>query len=621
MLQGGVWGLWGGGFLGILFQGAVWCGLMLPRGGVVDVIVFATPVAIGALVGLLRWPLWEQVAARVDQALQAQERIISAVWLAQQTASTPWQQLVVEEADQFVQGVAPERVVPWKCPRGLWGAVLTMVLLAVAWWSTHKWPYPRSFVPPAGPAHALSTSPVHRWRIPSELVTLEQAQWQALVEQTKNTPSLNRVAQALQQLLKQATRGEKSHDAWLRELAQWERQLEQMRPQPEESLREQLRFLAQREHLAPLSKQTPFSEQALRERWKEVQKGLQQQWQQTQISENWQEGSRVEQRSAERNRLQEEERRLKKKQMEQLGDEDTERRLQKVQKELERLEREQAQERREREELERALNKAMEEMRRGMEKLSPEARQAYEQALQKMKQSQERYQASQQQWQKVKVAIKVTKEVARQVGRSDSSSAKDASGQGHHDGTRSGSSLGTLRDFDSRAQGEKGAGPPSDSKADTPSSEPGSLRSEKEDSAEDEPTMLLREGGDQTLLFPLPQRESSSLGGSLPDSAPLPGKDHDPHLQDAETLLGGKGKATHVAGDKGSGPNRAQTIVHAARGGFASQAYRRVYQEYSAIHEAVIDQTHLPKDKQWYVRRYFELIRPRETRQPKEDKK
>lgn len=82
------------------------------------------------------------------------------------------------------------------------------------------------------------------------------------------------------------------------------------------------------------------------------------------------------------------------------------------------------------------------------------------------------------------------------------------------------------------------------------------------------------------------------------------------HLDPTE--LGGERHATRArTNDTGQGASTSEIIAGAASGGFASTPYRQVYQEYSQVHEEVMDRDQIPGGYRFYIRRYFELIAPR----------
>ncbi len=64
--------------------------------------------------------------------------------------------------------------------------------------------------------------------------------------------------------------------------------------------------------------------------------------------------------------------------------------------------------------------------------------------------------------------------------------------------------------------------------------------------------------------------------------------------------------------DTGEGASTSEIIASASDGGFATTAYRRVYQEYAEVAEEAIEREVVPGGYRFYVTRYFELISPRD---------
>ena len=62
-------------------------------------------------------------------------------------------------------------------------------------------------------------------------------------------------------------------------------------------------------------------------------------------------------------------------------------------------------------------------------------------------------------------------------------------------------------------------------------------------------------------------------------------------------------------GDQGEVQSR--IIMTAAKKGFASGGYGEIHQDYSEVVEDALEKEHIPAGKRTYVRRYFDLIRPR----------
>lgn len=104
------------------------------------------------------------------------------------------------------------------------------------------------------------------------------------------------------------------------------------------------------------------------------------------------------------------------------------------------------------------------------------------------------------------------------------------------------------------------------------------------------------------------ERERTSLGGSA---------EHDATQLAAPTRTRGPLEDHRLEGARSSGPSRSQVIGRAASAGFASAPYREVYGDYRAHAEAVLERDQVPDALRYAVRRYFQLVRPREpTRSP-----
>ena len=90
------------------------------------------------------------------------------------------------------------------------------------------------------------------------------------------------------------------------------------------------------------------------------------------------------------------------------------------------------------------------------------------------------------------------------------------------------------------------------------------------------------------------------------------GRDHDPHLLGEETHLEGAYRQGRLQGQQLDGPSRSQTIATSAERGFASQSYRRVFSDYSTLQRDAIEGETIPFAQRGSVKRYFQLIKPRE---------
>jgi hypothetical protein len=66
-----------------------------------------------------------------------------------------------------------------------------------------------------------------------------------------------------------------------------------------------------------------------------------------------------------------------------------------------------------------------------------------------------------------------------------------------------------------------------------------------------------------------------------------------------------------LSGVHGRGPSTRETILSAAQKGFASRAYQKVYADYKAVIEEVMRSEKVPSGYKYYVKRYFQEIKPR----------
>jgi hypothetical protein len=95
--------------------------------------------------------------------------------------------------------------------------------------------------------------------------------------------------------------------------------------------------------------------------------------------------------------------------------------------------------------------------------------------------------------------------------------------------------------------------------------------------------------------------------------APGYGNGHDATLTGDRSRVAGQTHDVSAAGiDSGEGTASAEVIYGAAQRGFTGKGYKDVFTEYQSVAEQVIDKDEIPPGYRFYVRRYFQLIRPRE---------
>jgi hypothetical protein len=91
------------------------------------------------------------------------------------------------------------------------------------------------------------------------------------------------------------------------------------------------------------------------------------------------------------------------------------------------------------------------------------------------------------------------------------------------------------------------------------------------------------------------------------------GQGHDEQLAGDPTDLKGKTQDVTAAGvDSGQGAASAEVIYGAAERGFVGKGYQKVFTDYQTVAEQVMTQDEIPPGYRFYVRRYFQLIRPRD---------
>jgi hypothetical protein len=88
------------------------------------------------------------------------------------------------------------------------------------------------------------------------------------------------------------------------------------------------------------------------------------------------------------------------------------------------------------------------------------------------------------------------------------------------------------------------------------------------------------------------------------------GDEHDPNIVGDATGKSGDTKDESLSGVHGKGPSRRETILAAAQKGFASRSYQQVFADYKTIVEEVMRAEKVPASKKFYVKKYFNNIKP-----------
>jgi hypothetical protein len=133
---------------------------------------------------------------------------------------------------------------------------------------------------------------------------------------------------------------------------------------------------------------------------------------------------------------------------------------------------------------------------------------------------------------------------------------------------------------------------------------------------QDGETWVLGPNGEKILMLSKGPGSSSGQGDPSSGNGQADrqwGEGHDPKLQGNATNPKMGTEDTQVQGaDTGQGGSRSQVILGAAERGFASRGYKRVYREYHQVAEESLAKDDIPGGFRFYVKRYFQLIRPRD---------
>lgn len=149
-----------------------------------------------------------------------------------------------------------------------------------------------------------------------------------------------------------------------------------------------------------------------------------------------------------------------------------------------------------------------------------------------------------------------------------------------------------LRDFARRARGES-----------SPGQQPGAGR------------------GAGRMLLPMGTTSASAAGAGKGEQqgqgkqagGNQAGSSTDANLQGQASKLQGELQDVSAAGmDTGEGPSASSLVHGAAERGFVGGGYKRIYTEYKTVAEETLERDQIPAGYEQYVRRYFQLIRPRD---------
>ncbi|MGZ3407800.1 MAG: hypothetical protein ACXVAN_15220 [Polyangia bacterium] len=541
----------------------------------------------------------DRAALQIDQSHGLHDRLRSALAFSAEPAPTPFMQAAVADAEAAANGVDARKAAPLERPDALVPAAI--LIGATALIALLQFPSCARVMPSvaARPPHLV----VDRSVLDPELQAARALEAEAKKSGDVEAEAL---AKELNQLLSNIDAEELTRKQAFDKLAELENKYLHADDGELEYLKDKLRKAGTEMSKSKLLKESgkALEEVDVAQARKELEKlaaqaeKLDKKWDAQQRQEAAKQAEQDKQdkaRADEEKRLKEEERQLRKQLAQKPNDEELQRRLERNQRELQRLEREKqerAEQQRELQRLQRELQKAAEQLR---QKMSPEALKQLAQQMQKMENEISKLSSQS----RAQMQIAEIKEVLRRAGKSSSGDGKQGmaqkDGKGKNQpgkGKGQGGKGEQLREFDARAGGK----------------EPD--------------TILLGENGqpsDSRMLLPLPMGPNGNEKGPHGDGEEQrgPGGDgigdqHDANLMGDATRMSAEHHDTRVQGKQGAGPSRSQTILGSAEKGFASTSYKRVYGDYTAVVEEVMSKEKVPPGYRFYIKRYFQLIKPRE---------
>ena len=580
---------------------------------------FGTTMAISVLV-LALCAIWQlarpiaagRIAKRLDDTHGLHDRISSALEFGALAEPSPFQRAQVAEALTHLPAIEPSRAAPFRRPKDLgpFGAI-ALCLGAVV---LLRFPEPKQpIVAPPPPLATLGVSA-------EELSPHRSAARELAADASRHDlPELRALSERLVKLLDQLERKELTRKQLLTKLAALEAQ---MRATPKTNLDQMLAQL--RKAAKELKRDKPTQALAetlkhgdLRAAKKEMERLAKQldklrPKERQRLANNLKRASahqptdKALQRAIERARRHL--RRLQKQQRKRPHDANLKRRLARKTRPLQRLNQQLAQQQAQNRQLQRLNRQLAAAAQALLNKLDPKQRKALE-ALMKAAQQLQRFAnelTKRQMMAKAQDNLQDLKEFLRRLGQGGKIR------------------VGRLADFMRRARGQQGKGKgkgqgkgkgkgkgndmllvPGSGRAGAGLQLPGQGQPGQGQPGQGQPGQG-QPGQGQT-------GQDGSANSAQSGQSPGQGQGHgtDPNLRGERTRLASRRRAVFVAGQEGKGPSRSEVIYGAADRGFSTQTYGRVYHDYRRIVEDVMKREQVPLGYRYYVKRYFQLIKPR----------
>jgi hypothetical protein len=552
---------------------------------------------LGALSGWLSLRRPQLGALALDRHHESADRITSALAFSELAPDqrSPWMDAAIADALRTVERPNAARAVPLRLPRATWLSVgLALLVVGISRLSPRAEPPPVA-IPTARAIRAVDLSEDDLAALRDSLADLGAG---------RDNPELSGAIARFNQLVEQLAEHQLDRRQLFQRLADIERSL----GAPSEldaAVDAGLRDIASELEKSPLSRpvaealkqrQLPDAERALKElaerlnRKEKVADGELERLRKALEEASQQSAGRVQRLEEARRNLEEEQRRLlnkKKKGGEAASAADAAQADQK--RRLDHLDRERSEAAGAQQalsQLDRDLAKAAQELMRELGKSADSLRSGAED-VNRMAQKQ----MTEHDKQELKQKLEELKQLLRQGG----------DGREEH--------LRQLRQFAERARGKPGEGSGNDPQG---GNGPGG-KGDKQ--------LVLGPGG-QPIPIPMPQQGSRASGPPSPGDGQGKGEagsqdwgsGTDPKLQGDPSKLDGKTEDVSAAAvDTGQGSSTSEVVFGAAERGFTGTRYQKVYTQYHTVAEDVLQQENIPAGYEFYVRRYFQLIRPRTT--------
>lgn len=560
------------------------------------VLVAAAPLVGFASAFLERRPRWFG-ALTLDRHYGTADRITNALSFAAlpEQERSEMMQAAVRDALRRVERPSARRAVPLALPSDLWVSValaLGVVLLSQLQLRVLR---------PDAPAVALAPEAI---LLGSDDIDLLKEELDPLARASED-PELSAAVKQFNQLLEDIAERKLDRAEVFRRAAAIEQSLFQGADADAKALDEALKALAQELKNSQLSapvadaleeQRLPDAEQALKklaERLKQEKSPSPAELEQLRKAleaASKSSSERVARLEEQRRQLEEQQKRLLKKKNQKQGEQapPASSEQEQQQRRLERLERELAaarQAQQEMSQLDKELAKAAEEL---MKELGDSARHLEQGAQDVNRMAQKKM--TDEQKQALKERLQQLKELLRQGG----------AGRDEH--------MKRLRNFQRRARGDGSQEQPGQSGKKPGQGEP----------------QAGGQGGEERIDVPMPgagkpsgQGQPGQQGSGSP-SAQREDWGHgsnDALKGDATNLKGQTEDVAAAAVDTGQGNASSEVVYGAAERGFASRGYKDVYTQYRTVMEDALSKDEIPAGYEFYVRRYFQLIRPREGQQ------